>query len=81
MGETHNKHWAETREIARQIPGNNVICRRTDNNGKIAQDEENNEQVGKWAIGNKTEEVNGKQLEKARKEHDLICSRTYFIQK
>ena len=49
--ETHNEHWAETREITNSIPKNNAICRRTENNGQITQDEYNNEQIGKWAVG------------------------------
>jgi len=76
--ETHNKHWAETREIMSSIPKNNAICWCTDNNGQITQDDENNEQIGRWAIGNKTDEGNGRQLEKMCKEYDLICSNTYF---
>ena len=76
--ETHNKHWAETREIMNFIPKNNVIWWRTDNNGQIAQDDENNEQVGRWTMGNKTEEGNGRQLGKICKEYDIICSNTYF---
>ena len=71
------QNWDETREIMWKIPKNNVICRRADNNGQLAQDDENNEKVGKWTIGNKTEEGNGKQLEGVRKEHNLIRSNTY----
>ena len=48
--ETCNKHLAETREITNQIPKNNVIFWRTYNNGQLAQDDENYEQVGKWTM-------------------------------
>ena len=33
-------HWATTRGILKNIPKNNIICRRTDNNGRIKQNEE-----------------------------------------
>ena len=76
--ETHNKHWAETREIMNPIPKNNAIFWCTDNNGQITQDGDNIEQIGKWTVGNKTEEGDGRQLEKVCKEYDLICSNTFF---
>ena len=76
--ETHNKHCAETREIMNSIPKNNVIFWCTDNNGQITQDKDNYEQIGEWAIGNKTEEGNGKQLGEICKEYDLICSNNFF---
>ena len=59
--ETHNKYWAETRDIMDSIPKNNAICWCTDNNGQIAQDKDNNEHIGKWALGNKSENGNGNQ--------------------
>ena len=76
--ETHNKHWAGARGITNSIPKNNVICWCTDNNGQIAQDDENNEHVGKWTLRNKTEKGNGTQLGNLRKEYDMVCSNTYF---
>ena len=75
--ETHNKHWAETRDITNSIPKNNVICWRTDNNGQITKEKDNNAQIGKWAMGNKTENGNGRQLGEICKEYDLICSNTF----
>ena len=59
-------------------PKNNVICWCTDNNnGQIAQDKDNNEHIGKWTLGNKTENGNGNQLGEICKEYDLICSNTF----
>ena len=60
------------------IPENNVKFWRTDNNGQITQDEDNIEQIGKWAMWNKTEDGNGRQLEKMRNEYELVCSSTFF---
>ena len=77
-GETHNKHWTETREIMNSILRNNVIFRRTDNNGQIAQGDENSERVGRWTMWNKTEGGNGRQLDNIRKEYGKIRSDTYF---
>ena len=65
--ETHDKYWNDTREIINSLPKNNVICWYTDNNGQITQ-EENKEYIGKWTIGNRTEEGYGRQLEKMCKE-------------
>ena len=76
--ETHNNHRGETREIMKSIPKNNVMCWCTDNNGQITQDDENNEHIGKWTMGNKTEEGNGRQLGNICEEYGLICSNTYF---
>ena len=41
---------------------NNVIWWRTANNGQLALDAGNNEQVGKWGIWNYPEEGDGEQL-------------------
>ena len=58
--------------ILKNIPKNNIICRRTDNNGRIKQNEENKEWIGKWTIGNKICEGNGKQLEQICMGEDLV---------
>ena len=74
--ESHNKHWAETREITKQIHIKNVICWCTNNSGQLAQENGIKEQIGIWTMGNQTEEGGGKQLAQVCKEHDLICSNT-----
>ena len=79
--ETHNKHWAETREIMSSIPKNNAICWCTDNNGQITQDKDNNGQIGKWTMGNKTENGDGRQLGEICKEYDIIGSNTFYTKK
>ena len=55
--DAHNKHWAGTREIPRQIPPGNKICRRTGNNGQITQNTENNEFIGSWEMGERGRET------------------------
>ena len=53
--ETHNKQRAEIREILKQIPTKNVICRRADNNGKPTQEKKtpNIQGNGQWGTKQK----------------------------
>ena len=55
---------------------NTIWC--TDNNGQISQNESNKENIGKWTIGNDTNEYNGNKLTKICKDNNLVVSNTFF---
>ena len=56
--------------------------RRTDANGQVDQSTNTNKNnIGKWAITNKTEEGNGEHLINNCIKHDYICANAHKIPK
>ena len=60
------------------VPRNHVEIWRTDNNGHLSRNGNNNE-IGKWAMLGEKPKSNAKLSGGLCKNHELICADTYFI--
>ena len=73
-----SNYWEEVRKTLDGVHKNLIKIWRTDNNGKIAQTEQN-ESIGKWTIGTKTDIGNGGNFASILAEQQLTCVHTFFI--
>ena len=60
------------------MPQRIIIYRRTDNNGEIAWNDENEEVIGNWTFWRKTEDGNGIQIAEICISHNLVNSSTFI---
>ena len=70
--------WAKIQKHVKTITNELIKLRRTDNNGKIAQNATSN-LIGKWAIANTNEKGNGENNYKTLEANDISCANAFFI--
>merc|ERR1712112_697112 len=77
-----NAYWTTLNQYIDTIPKTYIRMLRADNNGQLSNNVNNSENnIGPWALSNKTDKGNGEKLVLACRKHDYICPNTHEIPK